>query len=554
MLRLGLKLTHDGGFAILDNDRLICSHEAEKSRNLPRHSALAALDLPATLGEYGYELGDFDRVVVDGWIDERVRIGDAQGERTVPVAPYHETPEVAAPLAPVGLSGPLLGAGTVHYVSYTHAAGHVLGTYATGPWAPAGQDALVLAWDGAMLPRLYHVDPRRGACVPLRQLFGFLGHVYPVFGSFFGPFRSAEDSEAHRDLPKERLLDLSGKVMAWVGLGTVDTRLFELLDEAQRRHAQLSYSSLFDFARAVARETATRGLPDENVVATFQAWLGQKLVEALDRLLQRRPELPRRLCFTGGCALNIAWNARLRACRLFEDVWVPPFPNDAGSALGAAATDLIAAGGGPTIDWDVYRGPALRDTAPRPEWSGAPCGLARLARFLHESDEPVVFLNGRAELGPRALGNRSILCSAARPETKALLNDCKQREWYRPVAPICLESEAPRVFDPGSRDPYMLFTHVVRAPWRERVPAIIHVDGTARLQTVSERQNPVVAQLLAEYRRLSGIPLLCNTSANLKGAGFFPDVASAMDWPAARYVWCEGTLYSRTGVPAAARG
>ena len=552
MLRLGLKLTHDGGFAILDDERLVCSHEAEKSRNLPRHSPLSALDLPSTLGEYGYELGDFDRVIVDGWIDERAPIAGAAGDRAVAVAPYHETGSAPAPLQATALSGPLFAAEPVDSVSYTHAAGHVFGTYATGPWAQTEEDALILAWDGAMLPRLYHFDPSRRACTPLRQLLGFLGHVYPVFGSFFGPFWTSEDGDAHDNLPKERLLDLSGKVMAWVGLGVVDVRLFELLDEAQRRHAQLSYSSLFDFARAVARETAARGLPDADVVATFQAWLGRKLLYALGRLLDRRPELPRRLCFTGGCALNIAWNAGLRACGLFEDVWVPPFPNDAGSALGTATADLIAAGGGPAIDWDVYRGPALLDSAPRPHWSGAACDLPGLARFLHETEEPVVFLNGRAELGPRALGNRSILCSASRADTKTMLNEMKGREWYRPVAPICLESEAPRVFDPGSRDPYMLFTHTVRVPWRERVPAIVHVDATARLQTVTPGRNPVVAELLAEYKRVSGIPLLCNTSANLKGAGFFPDLASAMQWPASRHVWCDGTLYSRAGVPAAA--
>jgi carbamoyltransferase len=372
-----------------------------------------------------------------------------------------------------------------------------------------------------------------------------------VFGSFFGPFRPPEGTEGHESLPKERLLDLSGKVMAWVGLGTVEEGMFELFEQAQRRHQQLSYAFLFDFARSVSAEAGARGLSDEDVVASFQAWIAKKLVDALARVLERRRELPPRLCFTGGCALNIAWNAQLRACGLFEDVWVPPFPNDAGSALGAAAADLIAEGGGPAIDWDVYRGPALSGGGGEAGWEETPCAIAGLARFIHESGEPVVFLSGRAELGPRALGNRSILCSAVQPDTKLLLNELKLREWYRPVAPICLESEAAEVFDPGTRDPYMLFTHAVRSQWRERVPAIIHVDGTARLQTVNDGQNPIVAELLREYQHLSGIPLLCNTSANLKGAGFFPDLRSAMAWPGARYVWCDGILHSRAGVTTA---
>jgi carbamoyltransferase len=126
----------------------------------------------------------------------------------------------------------------------------------------------------------------------------------------------------------------------------------------------------------------------------------------------------------------------------------------------------------------------------------------------------------------------------------------KSREWYRPVAPICLESEAARVFDPGSPDPYMLFAHQVRPEWREFVPAIVHVDGSARLQTIRSEQNSIVAELLHAYEQVSGIPLLCNTSANRKGCGFFPDLRSATDWLQARHVWCEGRLYSRVRLPA----
>jgi carbamoyltransferase len=113
------------------------------------------------------------------------------------------------------------------------------------------------------------------------------------------------------------------------------------------------------------------------------------------------------------------------------------------------------------------------------------------------------------------------------------------------------------VFEPGTEDPYMLFTHQVRPQWRERVPAIVHVDGSARLQTVRADQNPVVTRLLEEYRRLTGIPLLCNTSANLKGRGFFPDLRSATEWEPAQHAWCGGRLYSRDAaaepVPAAVR-
>jgi carbamoyltransferase len=113
------------------------------------------------------------------------------------------------------------------------------------------------------------------------------------------------------------------------------------------------------------------------------------------------------------------------------------------------------------------------------------------------------------------------------------------------VARICLEARAPEVFTPGTPDPYMLFEHRVRPGWAERVPAVVHLDGTARLQTVDESSDSSVGRVLAAYSELSRLPLLCNTSANFEGCGFFPDVASAARWGRTRYIWSEGELYSK---------
>ena len=124
-----------------------------------------------------------------------------------------------------------------------------------------------------------------------------------------------------------------------------------------------------------------------------------------------------------------------------------------------------------------------------------------------------------------------------------VLNRVKDREAYRPVSPICLEADAPRIFDPGTPDPYMLFEHTVRDNWAGRIPAVVHLDGSSRLQTVNCEQNPTIAAVLTEYALRSGVPVLCNTSANLKGRGFFPDVASALRWGRTRYVWSDGTLW-----------
>jgi carbamoyltransferase len=295
------------------------------------------------------------------------------------------------------------------------------------------------------------------------------------------------------------------------------------------------------WSHRVLRALAPMGLSDAAVLASFQEHLFRLLMDGL-RAMPHTAGAP--LCLSGGCALNIKWNAGIRASGLFSDVWVPPFPNDAGSAIGTACAEMVHRTGDCSLDWSVFSGPGISYGAEPPAgWVWRDCSIEQLAELLHRDGEPVVVLHGRAEVGPRALGHRSIIAPATTAGTRDVLNRVKLREWYRPVAPICLERRAGEVFDPGTRDPYMLFEHRVRPEWADRIPAVVHADGSARLQTV-DADDPVTFRLLTEYERLSGIPVLCNTSANLPGRGFFPDALSAMKWGEVRHVWCEGRLYS----------
>jgi hypothetical protein len=153
-------------------------------------------------------------------------------------------------------------------------------------------------------------------------------------------------------------------------------------------------------------------------------------------LCQTFPGRRMNLCSTGGCALNIKWNSLLRDSGMFRAIWVPPFPNDSGAALGAACCEMVREGRALALQWDVYSGPDLQPQRPAPAWTASPCDERRLARILHEQAEPVVVLHGRAAVGPRALGNRSILASAVEPGMKDRLNAIKGRADYRPVAPV----------------------------------------------------------------------------------------------------------------------
>jgi carbamoyltransferase len=130
----------------------------------------------------------------------------------------------------------------------------------------------------------------------------------------------------------------------------------------------------------------------------------------------------------------------------------------------------------------------------------------------------VAWFQGRSELGPRALGNRSILADPRRAEMKAILNGrVKHRQAFRPFAPVVLAERARDIFEGDEPSPYMLIAKRVRPEWKDRIPAVVHVDGSARVQTVDAASNPVLYRLLEAFDALTGVPVLVNTSFNVKG-------------------------------------
>jgi len=552
MIICGVKVTHDGAVAVLDGQRLVFSTEIEKLGNGRRYSALGDLGrIAEILAAHGISPADVDRFVVDGWYpdgdDEQPRIPtDSAGAPVMlPVAPYVSDPFGPVPPQRFGFDGiagsPLAGG----YSSYAHVTHHLFASYCTSPFAARGEQALGLVWDGGVLPRLYHLRPGSPVTAEyVGAVLGIVGDVFTYFCLRLDPFQ--RDLAGMTDLEMvEHHLGTPGKAMAYAGLGAVQPDALTLIDKLV---AELSAETLdADIGTAIAerRDELFPGLSSADLIATFQEYIGRQLVGSLTSAvagLDLPAPLP--ICLSGGCALNIKWNSMIRDSGVFREVWVPPFTNDSGAAIGTAACEMLRESGDPQLRWDVFSGPAVTPTEPAPGWVPQPCDEAALARLLHETGEPVVVIDGRAELGPRALGNRSILAAAVGPGMKDELNRIKDRAPYRPVAPICLESAASQVFDPGGADPYMLFDHRVRADWADRVPAIVHVDGTARLQTVTpQTPGTRVGAVLDHYARISGIPLLCNTSANLSGHGFFPDLRSATEWGRVRYVWSDRILY-----------
>ena len=230
------------------------------------------------------------------------------------------------------------------------------------------------------------------------------------------------------------------------------------------------------------------------------------------------------LAMAGGVALNCVANSRLWREGPFERIWVQPAAGDSGTALGAAMHVALELGDDvqpmPTAalgrGWDDDELASKLSTAAVPhEHAG---DIADAVADVLADDGVVAWFQGRSEFGPRALGHRSLLADPRRAENLEKLNDIKGREQFRPVAPMVLAERAPEIFDGGPiPSPYMLFTHGVRPGWAERIPAVVHVDGTARIQTVDREQEPLVARMLEAFEARTGVPVVVNTSLNTAG-------------------------------------
>jgi carbamoyltransferase len=232
------------------------------------------------------------------------------------------------------------------------------------------------------------------------------------------------------------------------------------------------------------------------------------------------------LCMAGGVALNCVMNARVRDRGPFEHIWVQPAAGDAGTALGAAVwidAKERGDGSGPYTMDHAYLGPSFGDDEIEAflRWSKLPYRrlddvAAQTAEILAR-DEVIGWFQGRMEFGPRALGSRSILASPIHAEMQARLNEIKDREDFRPVAPVVLEEEAGEWFVGAGVSPFMLFIHDVRPEKADRIPAVRHTDGTARIQTVNRAQHPLYYDLIKAFAARTGVPVLVNTSFNTRG-------------------------------------
>lgn len=484
---------HDGAVAYLEAGRLVFSVEAEKDSGY-RYSAISVTDVLDALGHVNAVP---DIICMSGWwprdhhefLHGSHRNGGYRG--------------VAAADAIMG-KGELL-AGRTDYFSSSHERAHILCAFGMSG-LPKGTPCYALIWEGEM-GSFYDIDADLNITL--------IADVLSQPGNRYALLYGLADPSFPKDGPYPRSSD-AGKLMA---LASYSTRSTPTPSEAALMRFLLEgpYRKLSDYDHLDAAPHRDVGLEDPEF-RNFAGIYSDAIFDIFHRFARQNLEGGRPLVIAGGCGLNCDWNTRWRETGLFSEVFVPPVANDSGAAIGTAIDAQFRHTGDPKIAWDVYSGLNFRTSGAiddaaydvLPEDDGLVADLLAQGFILG-------WAHGRYEIGPRALGNRSILAAPFRDETRVRLNEIKQREQFRPIAPVCLQEDAETWFRCDGESPHMLYTF--RAT-NSDLMAVTHVNGTARLQTVTAKSNPRLHRLLVAFKAVTGYGVLCNTSLNFKGKGF----------------------------------
>jgi predicted NodU family carbamoyl transferase len=487
---------HDGAVAYLRDGQLVFSIEAEKDSNY-RYMPVSADDVLAGLGLVD-EIPDV--VCVGGWWRSEARpIGSA------PHAGYRG---IEAPT--IMVENRKMFGQVIRHFSSSHERSHLLCAYGMSG-LPKGTPCYALIWEGA-IGAFYEIDAEANVTP--------LGDVMDQPGNRYCSIYGLADPTFPKNAPFSRFSD-AGKLMALASFSRrseatpAEEELMRFLlsspDVRLDMYDKLANSPYFDVGVEDAQFRDFAGIYSDRIFEAFHTFARANM----------RKGLP--LVVAGGCGLNCDWNTKWVETGLFAQVFVPPVANDSGSAIGTAIDAQLRFTGDATIEWDVYAGLEFEvDRAFETSRYEMVEATPELVADLLASNLILGWVNGRWEIGPRALGNRSILAAPFADATRIRLNEIKQREQFRPIAPMCLREDAARWFGCIDDSPYMLFTHRATT---DALAAVTHVNGTARLQTVTKTTNAPLHDLLVAFRKRTGYGVLCNTSLNFNGKGFINNIA-----------------------------
>ncbi|MBI4763076.1 MAG: proline dehydrogenase [Deltaproteobacteria bacterium] len=489
---------HDGSFAYLEDGHLVASIEAEKHSRY-RHSPLSVPDVFCVLGELK-EVPDV--ICRGGWWPSDTYLSEQHL-----FAGYH-----GVNTSDIIVSQKRLLGKTVQYFSSSHERSHLLCAFGMSN-LPKGTPCYALLWEG-VIGSFYKIDSKFNL-TRLADVMPEPGHRYALLYGLADPTFDKSVAEFSR-------FSDAGKLMALASF----SKRSKPSDEEEKIIAFLMQNCLHLKPKECEVLSHCRhynvGLDDpefRNFAGIFSNRIFDRFYQFAESNMMRG--MP--LLITGGCGLNCDWNTKWKETNLFSEIFVPPVANDSGSAIGTAIDAQFHFTGNPKIDWNVYSGlefiaNAAFDASLFDEYE---TNYPMIADML-ASNLIIGWVNGKYEIGPRALGNRSILASPFQDSTRVRLNEIKQREQFRPIAPVCLEEDAVRWFGCNHPSPFMLYTHFVST---DALAAVTHVNRTARIQTVSPVTNSHLHELLMAFKARTGYGVLCNTSLNFKRRGFINNIA-----------------------------
>jgi predicted NodU family carbamoyl transferase len=484
---------HDGAFAYLEDGRLVISIEAEKN-SCYRHSPLS---IPDTFDVLSKLNAVPDVLCRGGWWPSDTPLS---GQRAL--AGYRSVQNSDIVVGQKRLFGK-----TVEYFSSSHERSHLLCAFGMSN-LPKGTSCYALLWEG-VIGAFYEID----SALNIKKLADVMpepGHRYALLYGLGDPTFDKSTAEFSR-------LSDAGKLMALAS--------FSKRSEASDDEEKIISFLMQDCAHLKPRECeALRHYRHYNVglddpeFRNFAGIFSDRIFDRFYRFAKLNMKRGMPLLVTGGCGLNCDWNTKWRESKLFSEVFVPPVANDSGSAIGTAIDAQFHFTGDPKISWNVYSGLEFvaNEAFDASQFVKYETNYAMVADML-ANNLILAWVNGKYEIGPRALGNRSILAAPFHDSTRVRLNEIKQREQFRPIAPVCLEEEAAKWFGCDRPSPFMLYTQLAST---DALAAVTHVNKTARLQTVSTVTNHNLHELLLEFRARTGYGVLCNTSLNFKGKGF----------------------------------
>jgi carbamoyltransferase len=544
MYTLGINAAfHDSAACLVHDGRVLAAAEDERFTRIKhgkRPVPFSAYVLPYDavdycLAEAGITLADVDHIAYSFDPEELLNGNGAAPTIELPLRPSAQkvSGECASPWDPLFLSYIVnaprqLADGAPHHLMARfrgvrhdgpfswHYVEHHLAHEASAFLASPFDECAVLTLDGrGERATTTHGVYRDGRYRRLKQVNipHSLGLMYEEVTSYLGFLRSSDEY----------------KVMALASFGNPEyldefRKLVRADGEGGYKIAPLELERRFGPPRL-------RGMPMEErhiaVAASLQAILEETVLD-LVRWLQRVSGMTN-LAMAGGVALNCVMNARIRDRGPFKRVWVQPAAGDAGTALGAALWIDYRQRGEPSHHWQMdhaFLGPQYDDDQIEMHLKRAKLSYRKLEDVAHSGAQLLAqnkvlgWYQGRMEFGPRALGARSILASPLDASMQQRLNDIKDREDFRPVAPVVLEEALGDWFANAQANdgqaPFMLFIYDVLPEREHLIPAVKHVDGTARVQTINRNQNPRYYDLIRRFGERTGVPMLVNTSFNTR--------------------------------------